>query len=64
MPSAQEAAKAEGQLTTIALVLIPLVALAVGAWWQGRQDAAMERVYLRQLTADLRETVRAGQEAG
>ena len=36
-----------------------LVALAVGAWWQGRQDAATERAYLRQLAADLRETEQA-----
>jgi len=40
-----------------------LVALAVGAWWQGRQDAATERAYLRQLAADLRETERAAADA-
>lgn len=40
-----------------------LVALAVGAWWQGRQDAAEERAYLRQLAADLRETERAARDA-
>lgn len=40
-----------------------LVALAVGAWWQGRQEAAAERVYLGQLAADLRETERAADAA-
>lgn len=30
-----------------------LVALAVSAWWQGRQDRAHERQYLQQLDADL-----------
>jgi hypothetical protein len=40
-----------------------LVALAVGAWWQGRQDAATEAAYLRQLAADLRETERAAARA-
>ena len=40
-----------------------LVALAVGAWWQGRQDAATEAAYLGQLTADLRETERAAADA-
>lgn len=40
-----------------------LVALAVGAWWQGLQDAAKERAYLRQLAADLRETERAADAA-
>ncbi|MAQ96054.1 MAG: hypothetical protein CMM84_21335 [Rhodothermaceae bacterium] len=40
-----------------------LVALAVGAWWQGRQDAVSEQAYLRQLAADLRETERAATEA-
>lgn len=40
-----------------------LVALAVGAWWQGRQDAATERAYLGQLAADLRETERAATDA-
>ncbi len=40
-----------------------LVALAVGAWWEGRQDAEMERVYLEQLAADLRETERAAADA-
>lgn len=36
-----------------------LVALAVGAWWQGRQEAVQERAYLRQLAADLHETEQA-----
>ncbi len=36
-----------------------LVALAVGAWWQGRQNHDKERAYLHQLVADLRETERA-----
>ena len=40
-----------------------LVALAVGAWWQGRQDAATERAYLRQLASDLRETEQAAADA-
>ena len=40
-----------------------LVALAVGAWWQGRQDAAREAAYLGQLAADLRETERAAADA-
>ncbi len=30
-----------------------LVALALSAWWGHRQDAAMERVYLRELSTDL-----------
>ena len=30
-----------------------LVALALNSWWQGRQDAARERAYLLQLSADL-----------
>ena len=30
-----------------------LVAFAVNAWWSGRQDAAREEAYLRQLDADL-----------
>jgi hypothetical protein len=40
-----------------------LVALGVGAWWQGRQDAETERAYLRQLAADLRETEAAATQA-
>ncbi len=40
-----------------------LVALAVGAWWEGRQDVAAERAYLRQLAADLRETEGAADRA-
>ena len=40
-----------------------LVALAVGAWWQGRQNAVSEQAYLRQLAADLRETERAATAA-
>lgn len=40
-----------------------LVALAVGAWWQGRQDAGTETAYLRQLVADLRETEQAADQA-
>lgn len=40
-----------------------LVALAVGAWWQGRQDAASERAYLRQLAAELRQTESAARSA-
>ncbi|GAB5535927.1 MAG: hypothetical protein Rubg2KO_21760 [Rubricoccaceae bacterium] len=40
-----------------------LVALAVGAWWQGRQNAAKETAYLRQLAADLRGTELAANEA-
>ncbi|HUG98947.1 MAG TPA: hypothetical protein VMQ83_07205 [Gammaproteobacteria bacterium] len=31
-----------------------LVALALNAWWQDRQDAAREQVYLQQLATDLR----------
>ena len=30
-----------------------LIALAINAWWADRQSAAQERVYLRQLAADL-----------
>ena len=33
-----------------------LVALALDAWWDARQDAARERAYLRQLDADLAQT--------
>jgi hypothetical protein len=33
-----------------------LIALAINAWWQGRQDAARERTYLLQLAEDLRQT--------
>jgi len=40
-----------------------LVALAVGAWWQSREDQAKEAAYLTQLAADLRETERAAAEA-
>lgn len=35
-----------------------LVALAAQAWWQSRDDRALERVYLHQLRADLTETER------
>jgi hypothetical protein len=35
-----------------------LIALALNAWWAGRQDAAQEATYLRQLAADLRATER------
>jgi hypothetical protein len=30
-----------------------LVALALNAWWQGREDVARERAYLQQLSVDL-----------
>ena len=36
-----------------------LIALAINAWWGNRQDAARERAYLRQLDADLDESLRA-----
>lgn len=39
-----------------------LVALALNAWWQGRQDAAREQAYLRQLSAELHETERTTAE--
>jgi hypothetical protein len=40
------------------VVLGVLTAVALNAWWQGRQDAAREQVYLQQLAEDLRETER------
>jgi hypothetical protein len=33
-----------------------LVALALNAWWQGRQDASRERAYLREIARDLQAT--------
>ena len=45
------------------VVLGVLTAVGINAWWQGRQDAASEETYLRQLAADLRETVRVTEEA-
>lgn len=39
-----------------------LVALAVGAWWQGRQNTAKEAAYLRQLVADLGQTEQAAHD--
>ena len=44
------------------VVLGVLTAVGINAWWQGRQDVAQEQVYLRQLVADLRETVRVTEE--
>ena len=44
------------------VVLGVLTAVGINAWWQGRQDVAQEQVYLRQLVADLRETVRLTEE--
>lgn len=41
-----------------------LVALAVSAWWQGRQDRAHEQQYLQQLDADLLATEHDMQRAG
>jgi hypothetical protein len=38
------------------VVLGVLTAVALNAWWQGRQDAAREQEYLRQLVADLGQT--------
>jgi hypothetical protein len=41
----------------IAVVVVGvLIALALNAWWAGRQDAAREATYLRQLAADLERT--------
>lgn len=40
-----------------------LVALAVQAWYQGREELDRERAYLRQLASDLRETGRAMDQA-
>ncbi len=37
----------------LVVVVGVLVALAVSAWWQSRQDRAHERLYLQQLDADL-----------
>ncbi|MDX1418530.1 MAG: hypothetical protein R3181_01070 [Rubricoccaceae bacterium] len=45
------------------VVLGVLTAVALNAWWQGRQDAASERTYLLQLQADLLETERLVAEA-
>lgn len=38
------------------VVLGVLTAVALNAWWQGRQDAAREQEYLVQLVEDLRQT--------
>lgn len=39
------------------VVLGVLTAVGINAWWQGRQDAASEDAYLRQIAADLDATV-------
>ncbi|MEL6772968.1 MAG: hypothetical protein AAFP18_18055 [Bacteroidota bacterium] len=40
------------------VVLGVLTAVGLNAWWQGRTDRAQEQVYLRQLDADLDESLR------
>ncbi|MEM8601072.1 MAG: hypothetical protein AAGF99_14225 [Bacteroidota bacterium] len=40
------------------VVLGVLTAVGINAWWQGRQNATREQVYLLQLVEDLRETER------
>ena len=37
----------------VVIVAGVLIALALNAWWQGRQEADLERAYLEQLHADL-----------
>jgi hypothetical protein len=43
----------------VLIVVGVLIALAANAWWQARADRERERVYIRQLLADARESERA-----